>query len=58
MMSNNPEERNKDSKKVAENNIEQPEPVEKRDPNEPVWVGNDGQSNTKGGKSAGASQGL
>ena len=57
-MSNNPEERNKDSRKVAENNIEQPEPVEKRDPDEPVRVGTDGQANTRGGKSAGASQGL
>ncbi|HEY7734302.1 MAG TPA: hypothetical protein VIB07_05870 [Nitrososphaera sp.] len=56
-MSNDPDERNKGSRKVAENNIEQPEPVERRDPNEPVRVDTGGQSN-KGGKSSDASQGL
>jgi hypothetical protein len=48
VMSNDPDERNKGSRKVAENNIEQPEPVERRDPNEPVRVDTGGQSN-KGG---------
>jgi hypothetical protein len=36
-MSEKPEERNKDSKKSAEDNIEQP--VGKQDPTEPVQVG-------------------
>jgi hypothetical protein len=40
-MSNNPEERNKDSRKAAENNIEQQAepPLDKTDPTEPVRVG-------------------
>ena len=40
-MSENPEERSKDSKKVAKGNIEQqlqPEPLDKQDPTEPVKV--------------------
>ena len=40
-MSENPEERGKDSKKVAKGNIEQqsqPEPLDKQDPTEPVKV--------------------
>jgi hypothetical protein len=40
-MSENPEERGKDSKKVAKDNIEQqpqPEPLDKQDPTEPVKV--------------------
>jgi hypothetical protein len=40
-MSEKPEERDKDSKKVAEDNIEQqpqPEPLDKQDPTEPVKV--------------------
>ncbi len=36
-MSENPEQRNKDSKKVSEENIEQS--VDKRNPTEPVQVG-------------------
>jgi hypothetical protein len=36
-MSENPEERNKGSKKSAEDNIEQP--LDKQDPTEPVQVG-------------------
>jgi hypothetical protein len=36
-MSENPEQRNKDSKKAAEENIEQP--VGKQDPTESVHVG-------------------
>jgi hypothetical protein len=36
-MSENPEQRNKDSKKVAKENIEQP--VDKQNPTEPVQVG-------------------
>jgi hypothetical protein len=39
-MSNNPEERDKDNKEVAEDNIErsEPEPLDKQDPTEPVKV--------------------
>jgi hypothetical protein len=40
-MSENPEERSKDSKKVAKGNIEQqpqPDPLDKQDPTEPVKV--------------------
>ena len=40
-MSENPEERGKDSKKVAKGNIEQqpqPEALDKQDPTEPVKV--------------------
>jgi hypothetical protein len=36
-MSENPEERNKDSRKASENSIEQP--LDKADPTEPVQVG-------------------
>jgi hypothetical protein len=36
-MSEKPEERNRDSKKSAEDSIEQP--VDKQDPTEPVTVG-------------------
>jgi len=43
-MSGNPEQRNKDSKKAAEENIEQP--VDKQDPTEPVHVG--GSKESKG----------
>jgi len=43
-MSEKPEERNKESKKSAEDNIEQP--VEKQDPTEPVQV--DGAKTGKG----------
>lgn len=49
-MSQNPEERNKDSRKSSESNIEQsPEPpVDRQDPTEPVKV-----SGLKEGKGAG-----
>ena len=42
-MSQNPEKRNKDSKEVAEGNIEQPVPLDKEDPTEPVKVRGAGQ---------------
>ena len=41
-MSENPEERNRDSRKASENNIEQPAaepPLDKTDPTGPVRVG-------------------
>lgn len=48
-MSENPEERNKGSKKAAEDNIEQP--LDKQDPTEPVQVG--GSKEGKGAAAAG-----
>jgi len=42
-MSQNPEKRNKDSKEVAEGNMEQPVPLDKHDPTEPVKVRGAGQ---------------
>jgi hypothetical protein len=48
-MSENPEERNRGSKKVAEDNIEQP--LDKQDPTEPVQVG--GSKEGKGAAAAG-----
>ena len=58
-MSDNPEQRNKDSRKSAEDSIEQPTPVDKQDPTGPVSV----EANTGGkaagkGKAAGAASGL
>jgi hypothetical protein len=53
-MSDKPKERNEDSKKAAENNIEQPEPVNKQDPTQPVEVGKQEDAGTRrGGKAAG-----
>lgn len=47
-MSQNPEERNRDSRKSSDNNIEQQaEPLNKQDPTEPVQV-----SGSKGDKAA------
>lgn len=39
-MSKNPEERNRDSRKSSESNIEQPSepPIDRQDPTEPVTV--------------------
>ena len=48
IMSEQPEERNKDSKKAAKDNIEQP--VGKQDPTEPVTV--EGSGAGQGGGSA------
>ena len=53
-MSEQPEERNKDSKKAAKDNIEQPEPLGKEDPTEPVTIGNeDSSSSGREGKASG-----
>jgi len=39
-MSDNPEERNRESRKAGENNLDQPAPpVDKQDPTNPVKVG-------------------
>ena len=58
-MSENPEERNKDSRKSAENNIEQPTPVDKQDPTGPVSVEGNPAGNAAGkGKAAGGTSGL
>ena len=48
-MSEKPEDRNRDSKKSAEDNIEQP--LDKQDPTEPVQVrgGKEGKGTTAGG---------
>jgi hypothetical protein len=40
-MSKQPEGRTKDSRKSAENNIEQPNPIDKQDPRDPVEVQSD-----------------
>ena len=45
-MSNNPQERNRDSRKAEEHGLtqdeeEQPEPIDKQDPTNPVKVGSD-----------------
>lgn len=47
-MSNNPEERNRDSRKSAESNIDQASepPIDRQDPTEPVKVS--GSKETKG----------
>jgi hypothetical protein len=45
-MSEQPEERTKSSEKAAKANIEQPEPIDKQDPTEPVKVS--GVKETKG----------
>jgi hypothetical protein len=59
-MSDKPKERNEDSKKAAEGNIEQPEPLDKQDPTEPVEVGKQEDAGARrGGKVAGpASAGM
>jgi hypothetical protein len=51
-MSEQPEDRNNDSKKTAKNNIEQPEPLRKQDPTEPVTVEGGGTDQGRGGASA------
>lgn len=58
-MSDKPKERNEDSKKAAENNIEQPEPLNKQDPTQPVEVGKqEDAAARKGGKAAGSTAGM
>jgi hypothetical protein len=58
MMSEQPEERNKDSRKAAKDSIEQPGPVDKQDPTEPVTVGSGKGSSGREGKAGGGAQGL
>jgi hypothetical protein len=58
MMSEQPEERNKDSRKSAKDRIEQPGPVDKQDPTEPVTVGSGKGSSGRESKGAGGAQGL
>ncbi len=50
-MSEQPEDRNDDSRKAARDNIEQPEPLRKQDPTEPISVESSGISQS-GGSSA------
>ena len=58
-MSDNPEERNKDSRKSAKDSIEQPTPVDRQDPTGPVSVeGNTGGNAAGKGKAAGGASGL
>jgi hypothetical protein len=58
-MSEQPEERNRDSKKTAKDNIEQPGPVDKQDPTEPVTVGSGGGSSSgREGKASGGATGT
>lgn len=49
-MSERPEDRNRDTRKAAENNIEQAPPVNKQDPTQPVEV--EGNNNNAAGQSA------
>lgn len=51
-MSEQPEERNRESKKTAKDNIEQTAPVDKQDPTEPVTVGSGGGSSGREGKAS------
>jgi hypothetical protein len=55
-MSQNPKKRNKDSKEVAEDNIEKP--IDKQDPTEPVEVAGGRASEGKGSDIADASAGF
>lgn len=58
-MSDNPEERNEDSRKLARDSIEQPAPVDKQDPTGPVSVEGNTSGNTAGkGKAARGASGL
>lgn len=58
-MSEQPEERNKDSRDAGKNNIEQPEPTDKQDPTEPVTVGTGkGSSSGREGKASGGATGT
>lgn len=57
-MSEQPEKRNKDSKRVSEESIEQPEPIGKQDPTEPVTVGGGKGSSGREGKASGGAQGV
>lgn len=65
-MSERPEDRNRDTRKAAENNIEQAPPLNKQDPTQPVEVEGSNNSNTaaggqgaqrQAGKTAGAAGG-
>ena len=49
-MSQKPKDRVEDSKKVAENNLEQAQPFSKQDPTQPVEVEGQGSTAKKGGK--------
>ena len=53
-MSDQPEERNKDSRKAGKDNIEQAGPVDKQDPTEPVTVGSGKGSSGREGKGSGS----
>jgi hypothetical protein len=55
-MSEQPEERNRDSKNASKDNIEQP--LEKQDPTEPVTVGSGKGSSGREGKGSGGTAGL
>lgn len=57
-MSDKPERRNKDTKKAAKGNIEQPQPLDKQDPSEPVSVGSGHGSSGREGKGSGGAAGL
>jgi hypothetical protein len=52
------EKRNRDSKEAAKDNIEQPGPLEKSDPTEPVTVGSGKGSSGREGKASGGAEGL
>jgi hypothetical protein len=58
IMSEQPEERTKDSGKAARDSIEQPEPIDKQDPTETVTVGSGKGSSGREGKAGGGAQGL
>jgi hypothetical protein len=57
-MSEQPEGRTKDTKNTAKDKIEQPAPIDKQDPTEPVGVESGHGSAARGGKAAGGSVGL
>ena len=60
-MSNNPEERNRDSKNAEEHDMfqPQPEPVDKQDPTEPVQVkGGKAKASADVGRGAAAATGT
>lgn len=58
-MSEQPEERNRDSRNSAMDNIEQPRPVEKQDPTEPITVGSGkGSASGREGKASGGATGT
>jgi hypothetical protein len=60
IMSDKPEERNKDSRKAAEGSIEQAPPIDKQDPTQPVTVEDNataaaGQGGQKAGRPSSSS---